>query len=210
MKDEHGQAPSERINRLQRSQREVDELIGICKGLASDGVVNQGEAQFLHDWLKLSSEARDEWPGDLLFLRLESMLRDGRLDDREGRELLQFLVKASGGDATRVNAASLSAGLPLSTPQPKLEFPERKYCFTGRFVFGTREKCEAEVLSRGGDVLNGVDKGLDYLVIGVIGSRDWIHSSFGRKIEKAVRLQRAGLQLAIVSEEHFASAVLTR
>lgn len=38
-------------------------------------------------------------------------------------------------------------------------------------------------------------------MIGYVGSRDWIHSSYGRKIEKAMEITRKGGNLAIVSEE---------
>jgi len=41
----------------------------------------------------------------------------------------------------------------------------------------------------------------DYLVIGEIGSSNWVHSSFGRKIEKAMELKEKG-RISIVSEKH--------
>ena len=46
-----------------------------------------------------------------------------------------------------------------------------------------------------------------YLVVGTFGSRDWVHSSFGRKIEKAVELEQAGMPLSIVGEDHWAAAI---
>lgn len=205
--DSDGQPNSDRIGRLRRSARDVDELIGLCKGLAADGRINDSEATFLNDWLRLSAEAKEEWPGDLLYARMQEFLVDGRIDDKEERELLDLLIKVSGGNAAKLNAASLSAGLPVTTPLPKLEFQGRKFCFTGKFVFGSRERCEGEVVARGGGVQDSVSKSLDFLVIGVVGSRDWLHSSFGRKIEKAVTLRNSGAALAIVPEEHFVSTI---
>lgn len=41
-----------------------------------------------------------------------------------------------------------------------------------------------------------------YLVIGTFGSRDWVHTAFGRKIEKAVSYREA-VPLRIVAEEHW-------
>jgi hypothetical protein len=40
-------------------------------------------------------------------------------------------------------------------------------------------------------------------VIGEIGSRDWIHSTHGRKIEKAMDYNGRGCRIAIVGEQHW-------
>jgi hypothetical protein len=45
------------------------------------------------------------------------------------------------------------------------------------------------------------------LIVGTFGSRDWVHTSFGRKIEKAVTYRRAGQRLAIISEDHWAGSL---
>ena len=57
--------------------------------------------------------------------------------------------------------------------------------------------------SRHSPVGRAVTKQSQVLVIGAIGSSDWIHSSHGRKIEKAVKYRSAGIPLSIVSEEHW-------
>jgi hypothetical protein len=44
-------------------------------------------------------------------------------------------------------------------------------------------------------------------VIGTFGSTDWVHTAFGRKIEKAVSYRDAGVLLRIVGEDHWASAL---
>jgi hypothetical protein len=46
---------------------------------------------------------------------------------------------------------------------------------------------------------------LSVLVVGCLGNSDWAHTSFGRKIEAAVRLRRDGIPIAIVDERHWAS-----
>jgi hypothetical protein len=52
-----------------------------------------------------------------------------------------------------------------------------------------------------------VTKRTDYLVIGTFGSRDWVHTSFGRKIEKAVSLRGSGSGIAIAVEDHWVQCV---
>jgi hypothetical protein len=58
-------------------------------------------------------------------------------------------------------------------------------------------------LSLNGGQIGAISRGLDYLVIGEIGSRDWIHSTHGRKIEKAIDYSGRGCHIAIVAEQHW-------
>lgn len=43
------------------------------------------------------------------------------------------------------------------------------------------------------------------LVIGAYATDSWAHSSFGRKIEKALEIREEGSQISIVSELHWVS-----
>jgi len=209
MRDEHGQPCNLALNAARRTEREIDELIGLCKGILADGVVNEEEAEFLHSWLRLNRETRDLWPANVLFDRIEGMLADGKLEQDEEKELLQLLVKVAGGNAGRLNAHSLSAGLPLDVPAAHISFDGRTFCFTGRFIFGSRDRCHSEVVSRGGIVVEAITRDLSYLVIGVVGSRDWKHSRYGRKIDKAVDYRAKGVPLAIVCEELFVASLMS-
>ena len=79
--------------------------------------------------------------------------------------------------------------------------------FTGKFAFGPRSDCERAVIKLKGICERGVTKRTDYLIIGTFGSRDWVHTSFGRKIEQAVDYRDAGESLAIVAEENWVRAL---
>ncbi|MNE70663.1 DNA polymerase III subunit epsilon [compost metagenome] len=74
-------------------------------------------------------------------------------------------------------------------------------------AYGPRKDCEALVIDRGGQIGAGVSKKIHYLVVGTIGNEQWLHSTYGTKIKKAVELREAGAPLAIVSEEHWQAAV---
>lgn len=198
----HGQAPSRAIRAAAVRDRQVDELIGLVKGVLADGHVAEGEARFLLDWLTTNVDARDTWPASALYPRLARALSDDRLDADEESELLALLAQTVGGNAPARGEASMATALPLDDPPPEVVFAGRTYAFTGKFYAGTRDWCELQVTQRGGAIAS-VSKKLDYLVIGEIGSRDWIHSTHGRKIEKAVELRNGGARLAIVSERHW-------
>jgi len=80
----------------------------------------------------------------------------------------------------------------------------KTFCLTGEFTIGTRKSCENIIKELGGDVKKQPTLKTDYLVVGILGSEEWIHSSFGRKIEQAVNfrdVRKTGIK--IISEEHF-------
>jgi NAD-dependent DNA ligase len=79
--------------------------------------------------------------------------------------------------------------------------------FTGKFAFGTRADCQRQVTKLGAVCNSDVTRSTDYLIIGTFGSRDWVHTSFGRKIEKAVQYREAECRLSIVGEDHWVSCI---
>ncbi|GGI54883.1 BRCT domain-containing protein [Oxalicibacterium solurbis] len=186
------------------ANRQVDELIGVVKGVMADGMVHQGEVEFLLMWMNNNRGALDKWPAKAIYPRLAAALSDGQMDLREEEEIMDLLLATVGGNTAPFNnIASDSTSLPLCKPAPDLVFNDRVFCFTGKFQSGTRQWCEEQVVKRNGVTANSITKKLHYLVIGDIGSRDWLHSTHGTKIEKAMQYREAGMNLHIVSEEHW-------
>jgi hypothetical protein len=54
---------------------------------------------------------------------------------------------------------------------------------------------------------DNVSKKVDILVIGTRVAPDWAHTSFGRKIQRAVELQEEGHAIEIISEKRMMEAV---
>ncbi len=208
--DPDGQPWNLMFNRARREERSIDELLGLCKGILADGRLVQAEAEFLADWLRTNWERADAWPVNVLQPRLEAMLADGVLDQEEKAELLEMLRKLIGQSNTAADESfeNYSTALPLDDPLPPVVFPERRFVFTGKFACGSRKKCIQVTEAQGGECANAVSGRVHYLVIGLVGSRDWIHTSYGRKIEKAVALREKGREIAIIPEEHWAKYAL--
>ncbi len=199
-------APSPAITWERRKDRATDELIGICRGLLADGATDTLEASFLKGWIERNEEFSRIEPFKSLYRRLADALQDGVVDDDEERELLEVLHAAVGGEASGAyGIASESSTLPLCSPAPSLQFNGAVFVATGTFQFGNRRDVHAAIEERGGIAGNTISRKLRYLVIGEIGSRDWIHSSFGRKIEQAMQLRADGLPVSIVSEHHWSA-----
>jgi NAD-dependent DNA ligase len=202
--DAHGQPVVRGYRAAAVSERKIDELIGIIKGVLVDGIVSQGEAEYLLKWMRANRDAAEIWPANVLYARIEAALEDGVLDLDEEKELLDLLLSIVGGNTAPQNGvASEATTLPVTQPAPSIVFDSRTFCFTGQFYSGTRNWCFEQVVSRGGIPADGITKKLHYLVIGEVGSRDWLHSTHGTKIQKAVTYAAKGAPLTIVTERHW-------
>lgn len=183
------------------TSRQIDELIGIARGVAADGTLNQGEVEFLQKWLAANLSISDQPLLRTLYDRVDAVLSDGIADLEECRDLLATLNSFSNRDL-ELGEVLKATSLPVCDPAPVLSFAGRSYCFTGTFNYGRRKHCEAAVAERGG-ASGSLTRKTDVLVIGLYATESWKHSSFGHKIMKAVGLREEGVPIAIVSEEHW-------
>lgn len=85
----------------------------------------------------------------------------------------------------------------------EISFKNRKFCFTGPASTGPRKKLNQMVKAVDGIPVGSVSETLDYLVIGAQSSPCWVYSTYGRKIEKAINYQKAGVPLTILHENDF-------
>ena len=186
--------------------RDISELIGIARGLVADGEVNVQEWDFFVRWLK-EKEHVTCWPFNILHERVHAMQEKGGISTEDRAELCKILNSLIGEKPVVEQVPSLATTLPLTDPVPPIVFEGRTFCFTGKFAFGQRKDCEAAVIRLGGKPQSGVTTKLDYLVVGFLGSEDWMHSSFGRKIQQALDFNARGRNIAIISEDAWAQAL---
>ncbi len=183
------------------SDRQVDELIGLAKGIAADGLINTKEVEFLQKWLGANLHITHHPMIHTLFGRVTEVLEDGIVDEDEKTELLDTLNALSSRDF-ELGEAMKATTLPLCDPAPELSFLNKRYAFTGTFLFGKRKACETSVHARGGET-GAITKKTNVLVIGTYATDSWKHSSFGKKILKACEYRDNGIPISIVSEEHW-------
>jgi NAD-dependent DNA ligase len=185
--------------------RQATELTGVCRGLIADGVVNEKEAVFLRTWLAANvGITGNPVIGDLL-RRITGLLEARALHAEDTQALFHTLESFTGNDM-ELGEPLKSTTLPFDKPAPELGFGGQRYCFTGTFVFGGRGECEAAVHRLGGEC-GSLTLKTNYLVVGAYASESWAHSSYGRKIERAVELKRQGHPIFIVGEEHWAACL---
>ena len=199
--DDHGQPVNLGFNWHNNLRKKLSTLCGICMGMLADGQLSDQEVLYLDTWLKDNADFAMDWPGNILHERLRCVLDDGVITPRGREHLFQTLENLIGGTLEETGAAGgMATRLPIEQVD-SLEFQDRCFCFTGKFIYGSRSKCMAEVESRGGVAIDRVTLDLDYLVIGTLASRDWVHTSHGRKIEKALEYKKKGNRMTILGEE---------
>ena len=189
-----------RFNRKCIDDRQIDTLIGLSKGLLADGKVDQSEAEFLQKWLIQTRQTTDNPVIINLLSKVDAMLEDGVLDNSESVELLQLLHKIT-GDPSEVGELAKTSNLPVNHPAPSVVFQGSQFIFTGTCVYGTRQDCQSAVERLGGINAKGITKDLNYLVIGTYVTDSWIHESYGRKIEKAMRYRDLGIPISIITRK---------
>lgn len=198
--DQQGQPPAG-FHFSNNQIKAINTLYGLCMGIVADGKINEREVLFLDTWLKDNQAYLNVFPLNVVADRVNGILADGVITQDECEDLYQILGKLLGGTLEETGVAGgLSTALPAD-PVDNIEFSGRKFCFTGAFVYGSRDKCEAAVKAQGGMPTKNVTKDLGYLVIGALASRDWVASSHGRKIEKALYFKDQGVPMLIITEE---------
>lgn len=194
----------ELLNRLggdRLTSRQIDELVGLARGVAADGHLNQAEAEFLQKWLAANQAVSDQPLVRTLYERINEVLADGSLDPDESAALLETLNAFSRRDFELGEVLKPST-LPLCEPPPPLSFEGRVFCFTGTFIFGQRKDCERAVAERGA-TFGSLTRRTDFLVIGAYATDSWKHSPFGNKILKACAMRDEGGLISIIAEEYW-------
>ncbi len=200
--DEHGQPPLQ-FYAARVAERAIAELLGLCKGMVCDGVITEGEARGLGDWMAANPDALATFPANVLAERLRRIFADGKADEEERQDLFELLQAVTGTTSAVDLSVNRATALPLDEPPPALAFVGKEYVFTGKMVYGTRRTCEQAVVTRGGTTRSSVTTDTDILVIGTLGSAAWKESTHGTKILRAIELKERGQPLVIVGEAHW-------
>jgi len=204
--DDDGQPINRSLRQKDVGIRQVDELVGILKGILSDKLLVDTEVKFLSEWLESNTFASKDWPGSVLHERIVRALDDDNIDSEELEEIKSIIESIVKGGKSSESAIDLTTDLPIDKPTPRILFKDKVFCFTGKLLWGKRQDAEQAIINKGGKI-SKINKSLNYLVLGEISSRDWKHSTHGLKILKAVQHKENGVNISIISEKDWAEAL---
>ncbi len=182
-------------------------LHGVLHGIASDGRVTEQEIIDLRDWLEDYENLDDTWPFSELIALLKQVFADGQIDNKEIIEVTAFceaFIQRSAGSVH--DGPVLHTLTAVCNHGADIDFAGKSFCFTGK-ASRLRDELHAEVNLRGGTTSEIIKHGLNFLVVGKLSQPAWVYASYGRKIEKALALQRSGENLQIIHEDAFVAAL---
>lgn len=185
----------------QRSLTKASQVLtGIVTGIVADGQLHDMEIQMLSGWLTAHEEVSQTWPGNAISKLVQQVMADGVITAEERTHLVAELQAMVGNDFSETGSVSDEIiRLPFDDMVPRLINGSR-VCLTGTFVYGTRTACERLAIQAGLEPSNSVSKKVHALIVGTHVSPDWVNTSYGTKIIRAMELREEGHPILIVRE----------
>jgi len=190
---------------------DIRRLHGILGGIAADGKILDKELKGLREWLSDHEDLKTCWPYDEIDSLITSVMADKKIDAKEHKLLLHWFSEFVQRADERVVASppieinGTITGLCAVTPD--IKFKGSMFCLTGASFKYKRSDFVKAINKLGGEYSNYMNKSVNYLIVGAEGNPCWQYSCYGRKVEKAVELRKAGSKLLIVHENDFHDAV---
>ncbi|MGQ7868701.1 exonuclease domain-containing protein [Sunxiuqinia sp. sy24] len=186
----------------------VQLMYGILHGIMADGVINDDEIRELNKLLNAYPEISSRTPFNQIKNLTDKILKDDSIDERERLELEAVIysyieiIDESIDSNIRNMVAKAELDSFFDNPE-SIEFNDRLFCLSGTFVNGNKAEIECLITEAGGLTKSSLVKKTNYLVVGSLGDPSWSYGSYGRKIEKAIEMQKKGVDILIVNEPDF-------
>jgi hypothetical protein len=181
----------------------LNEFLGLISGIVADDQINPEEFDYLHKWLNKHIDLVDDATVRSVAMKMVefSALKQTTPSDEEA--LLSFLKQTAGIRFLETGAADAHPMDHIADSIESMNHERAAMCFTGVFNTGTRKEVEAIAVRLGATPRKDPSKSIHYVVIGSQVSPDWKHTSFGRKIQKAIELRDGGHSLIILMEQEW-------
>mgnify|MGYP000050141319 CR=1 FL=1 len=201
---------------------ETDDLIksslqlldGYIHGILADNTLEEQEILALQRWLSDHRFLAGYFPYDELIDLVEEVLRDGVITAERKEKLAgfisQFVDFSQSATLSEEHYRALREKYDISAIEaknPAVRLSGQCFALTGEFSSGSRAEIENLITSSGGIVKKGISKKIDYLVVGELGNPCWSFTTYGRKIEQALNLRKAGHPILIIGESTLLQAL---
>lgn len=148
--------------------------------------MNTEEAQELYKWMEENAVLKSNYPFDKIFDTLEHVLENNIVDQEEEKLLLEMFYQFANPEIVSCSEIDLNG---------------KVCCLTGNFSNGTKSDVEKFIIYRGVSCIDGLNKTVDYLVVGGQGSDLWKYGNYSGKVSKAVQMQEKGSAIQILGEK---------
>lgn len=189
---------------------DIQKLYGLLHGIIADNVIELREIEKLSDWLHNKNHLIGVYPYDELYSLIISVLEDGQITADE-RDMLKAFFSEFVDIKTSINLnyeelQELRKTINITgvfSASPQMLIQGHLFCFTGRSSKATQAEIKNIIESAGGKFKNHIVKDTAYLIVADEGNPCWAFSCYGRKVEQAVKMRKAGSKIQIVRENDF-------
>ena len=181
-------------------------LMGLLAGVTTDRSLDTRETRALSAWLNEWSHLRGLWPYEECHAIISRMLGTSATSgDVSALMGLAHQVPVA-GEVTEQGEIPPLVIRGLCAMNPEVVFARKSFTFTGDSGRCPRATMQSLVVERGGAVADRVTKKTDYLIVCDGGSPHWAFACYGRKVEQAYTMRKAGHPIMIIHESDFWSA----
>lgn len=175
---------------------ELEELQLMVKILIINGI-NSDQMKSIQRWIDSHPKQQKNYFCQSVLKSVNKYLSEGELNDRQTEEIKDELIRA-------INPVDY-----YNVTTPLTSIDGKHICITGDFEYGSAD--EMYQLIENADGIN--DKGFkktetEVLVIGALGSPDWLLDYYGGKMVKALETLDKGRSVEIRKEEDFIPYIL--
>ncbi|MHA3059662.1 BRCT domain-containing protein [Acinetobacter sp. ANC 4636] len=185
---------------------DVQRLHGLLAGIACDTDINDDEIISLNQWLKDNDHLEEDPIYQDVFDKLKPVRLTKVVTENTKDSVLATIKKYVDYDNYGLPHIAVSSGKENLNPDfyhGKVEIFGKTICLTGASNRHTKAEWKEEIEGKGGIFKDDMTKKVDYLVICNKGNPHWAHMSYGRKFEQALKWQKEGLSIRILTEDDF-------
>jgi hypothetical protein len=197
---------------------DIQHLHGFLHGITADRQIKKEELEGLHDWILSREYLKGLYPYDEIESLIVATLRDGKIDPEEHTALLayfnDFISYSVSKRVTRAIAISRGESAPIISRagicavDPDISVRDRVFVFTGLSERSTRKEIGEKIAIHGGELVETLTNS-HYLIVGNMGNPAWAFACYGRKVEKAMQMRKAGKKIVIANELDLWDAIST-
>ncbi len=192
---------------------DIQRLHGLLSGLLCDGNITDIEVLALQQWLDGHKHLKEE----NLYEEIYSLLSTVRVLNKVDLAVIEALVanisKYVNRDDYCLPKVALSSTLEQRNPNfyhGEFKIDGALFCITGASNRYTKAEWKEAIESKGGLFTDSLTKKVKYLVICNKGNPNWAHMSYGRKFEQALKWQKDGANIRILTEDDFVNILAVK
>lgn len=177
----------------------IQQLHGILRGIKSDKQINKDELVFLEQWLFENKYLENTYPYQELLLHIYKIMEDNEVTEEEQNGLLAFCEEILSGISLKELNRNDQENFKVESSE-EIRLQEMSFCITGASPTYTRKEIAEMIELYGGFMIDSISKKLNYLVICDEKSSCWAFVGYGRKVEKAMSLNKSGANIRVIHE----------